>query len=80
METRAACGPSGLTSLRSRRDRWLSNVARRTLDYRVCRAFGSVGSSIYLPNLEYVAFGIMAIANLGAFEVPLVFHGVYRSA
>jgi hypothetical protein len=30
-----------------------------------------------LSEMEYVALGIMAIADLGAFEFPLAFHGIH---
>ena len=33
-----------------------------------------------LSELEYIALGIMAVADLGAFEFPLAFHGMHGAA
>jgi hypothetical protein len=30
-----------------------------------------------LSELEYIALGIMAVADLSAFEFPLAFHGIH---
>src|ERR1700751_3367105 len=43
-------------------------------------AAGGVRNSTRLPELEYVAFGIMAVADPGAIEFPLALHGIHGSA
>src|ERR1700761_6824331 len=37
-------------------------------------------NSTRLPELEYVAFGIVAVADPGAFEFPLALHCIHGSA